>query len=354
MKRIFVIAVLALGMLSVSCKKKKEETIPSVETSDVIADFAHKVAFATYLDLENKANELHSKILLFNSNNSSSDLEDSKRIWKETRAAWEQSEGFLFGPVATQNLDPGIDDWPINKADLDSILASNQVFSQGFLDSTQTTLKGFHPMEYLLFGVSGNKVSSEFTAREKEYLVALADYLKRLTTSIRIIWDPNLPGNYTDQLITAGEANSHYTSQRAVFEEIINAMIGICEEVAEAKIQEPLVMQDPSLEESPFSQNSMTDFTNNIRSVQNVYLGSYKEDGIGLNEWVNANNISLDNAIQQKITIAINSFSLITLPFGQAILTQQNQLNTLQQNILELKNVLENELLPFVQTTITD
>ena len=135
---------------------------------------------------------------------------------------------------------------------------------------------------------------------------------------------------------------------------MINAMIGICEEVAEGKIQEPLLAQDPKLEESQFSHNSITDFTNNMRSVQNVYFGNYIENGRGLNEWVNASNISLDNKVQQKISAAINSFNLITLPFGQAILSQQTQLHSVQQSINELKDVLENELLPFVQQTITD
>ena len=55
-----------------------------------------------------------------------------------------------------------------------SLLASNQAFTQGFLDSTQTTLKGFHPMEYLLFGANGAKIPSDFTPREKEYLIAEA------------------------------------------------------------------------------------------------------------------------------------------------------------------------------------
>ncbi len=109
-----------------------------------------------------------------------------------------------------------------------------------------------------------------------------------------------------------------------------------------------------ALEESQFSKNSIADFTNNIRSVQNVYYGNYVEDGKGLNDWVNQNNISIDIKIQQKLTQAINSFNLITLPFGQAILTQQTQLNTVQVSIRELKDVLENELLPFVQASITE
>ena len=342
-------------LLAASCRKNKnDEASPTTETVEVLNDFSYKVALATYIDLENRAQSLHAKVMLFNSSNASSDLEACKQLWKDTRAAWEKNEAFLFGPVATEDMDPGIDDWPVNKLDLDSLLASNQAFTQGFLDSTQTTLKGFHPMEYLLFGATGNKVPADFTAREKEYLLSLADYIKRLTIKIRKSWDPNENGNYLHHVVNAGQSGSVYGSKRAAFEEIINGMIGICEEVADGKIHEPLVAQNPALEESQFSQNSIEDFTNNMRSVQNVYFGNYNEDGKGLNDWVNQNNISLDNKVQQKINQAINSFNLVTLPFGQAILTQQTQLNSVQTAIRELKDVLENELLPFVQSSVTE
>ena len=131
--------VLALAISSSSCRKSKDaEAKAATETSEVLNDFSYKVVLATYLDLEAKANALHLKVIQFNSSNTSSDLEASKLLWKDTRAVWELNEAFLFGPVATENFDPEIDDWPVNKGDLDSLLISNQTFTQGFLDSTQT------------------------------------------------------------------------------------------------------------------------------------------------------------------------------------------------------------------------
>ncbi len=354
MKLKFAPLATALLFLHLSCRKAETSEQTQTNIPEVLSEFSYKVAYATYSDLEQKSNQLHSKIMSFNSTNTSSDLEACKQLWKDTRAAWEQSEAFLFGPVATEDIDPAIDDWPVNQQDLDSLLASNQVFSQGFLDSTQTTLKGFHPMEYLLFGANGSKTPGDFTVREHEYLVALADYIKRLTTTLRKTWEPTEPGNYLVQFTQAGSNGNIYASKRAAVEELVNAMIGICEEVADGKIQEPLAAQDPKLEESQFSKNSITDFKNNIISVQNAYNGNYTENGIGLNNWVNQNNISLDNKVQQKIVNAINAFDLITIPFGEAIISQQNQLATVQQALRDLKAVLEDELLSFVQQTITE
>jgi uncharacterized iron-regulated protein len=137
-----------------------------------------------------------------------------------------------------------------------------------------------------------------------------------------------------------------------VYEEIVNSMIGICDEVANGKIEEPFVAQNPLLEESPFSYNSITDFTNNIRSVQNVYLGKYLLDGKGIEDLVRANNLSLDANIKNKINAAIAALNNVTVPFGQAIILQPIQITNAQNAINDLKSTLENDLLPFIKTTV--
>jgi hypothetical protein len=68
----------------------------------------------------------------------------------------------------------------------------------------------------------------------------------------------------------------------------MDAMIDICNEVANGKIAEPYIQQNSSLEESPFASNSIIDFTNNIKSVQNMYLGKYTNDGKGLEDLIKA------------------------------------------------------------------
>ena len=60
-----------------------------------------------------------------------------------------------------QGIDPGIDSWPVNVADLDAVLASGSTLTQE-LSSTGSsgTLKGFHTIEYLLFGAGGGKTAA--------------------------------------------------------------------------------------------------------------------------------------------------------------------------------------------------
>ncbi len=350
-KQIVTIALLVAISFVASCKKEETEETPATENLKVkiLEDFSLNIAQATYNDLATRASQLRLQVETFTSNINEPNLTQCKQGWRDCRAAWEQSESFLFGPVASDNIDPRIDSWPVNYNDLDSILASSALFTAGYVDSLEDALKGFHPIEYLLFGTGGNKSAVQFTPRELDFLNALVVNLEALTAQVASRWNPSVSGNYTTNFNTAGQSGSSYTSRRAAYEEIVNAMIGICEEVADGKMGEPLALQDPSLEESPFSFNSNTDFTNNIRGVKNVYLGVYQADGKGIEDLVRENNLSLDGRVKQKIENAIAALNAITAPFGQAIITQPVQVQNAIDAIDELKNVLEIELLPYVQ-----
>ncbi|TAH41614.1 MAG: hypothetical protein EYC69_08235 [Bacteroidetes bacterium] len=360
MKRISSFILGTFIIVATSCKKDSE-TAPVVPVltnqeiqTNILEDFSRKLVLSTYQDMENKMNTFYNACLDFDASQTQSDLENSRIAWKTVRAVWEQSEAFLFGPVSTENIDPSTDTWPVDYNSLDSLLNTSNAFTQAYMNSLGDELKGYHPAEFILWGATGNKMPVDFTPREREYLIALAADLQIKSTQLRASWDPSVADNYLLHIVNAGQAGSIYPSQRAVFEEIINAMIGICDEVANGKIYEPFASSDPSLEESPFSQNSLTDFKNNIRGVKNVYFGDYLVDGYGLNEFMVKNNLSLHSSVSSQIDNALNSFNGITVPFGQAIFSERTQVQHVMTQINSLKATLENQLLPFIQQSITE
>ena len=113
----------------------------------ILQDIGSNVIAATYSDMDNRSNQLNSNILALQQSANQTNLEACRTDWRNVRAAWEQSEGFLFGPVATENIDPRIDTWPVNHIDLDSILNSTVEFTPDYVDQLQDALKGFHPIE---------------------------------------------------------------------------------------------------------------------------------------------------------------------------------------------------------------
>ncbi|MES2388103.1 MAG: imelysin family protein [Bacteroidota bacterium] len=333
-----------------SCDPEKKETVPvaadSVIVKNLLSDFTTIVARPNYQAMAVNGAKLKEVVYKLNANLTQANLDSTRIVWRAMRENWEQTESFLFGPVANDNIDPGIDTWPVNKNDLDSLLGNSQPLTQAYVAGQQESLKGFHPLEYLLFGANGTKTPAEFTAREREYMVSLADYLAERSATLWNGWNPANSSNYGNVVIAAGSAaDSTYPTRYAAVEELIGSMAGIAGEVGEAKIGEPFQAGRPELEESPFSKNSMTDFKNNIIGVRNVYTGNYGgKTGTSLSTFVAKYNRDLDIRIKAKIESSIQALSNVTVSFGEAITTQTSQLQNAQTELDGLKDLLEGEL----------
>lgn len=350
------LAILLWGSIFLfSCKKDKSVADQIVTDNQIIQDIATNVIADTYSELKNQSNQLFIAIQNFISNPTTSKLEECKTHWKSTRRIWEMSEGFIYGPVATEDIDPKIDTWPVDFNAIETELSGTIDFSDDLLfEQLDNALKGFHPMEYLLWGENGHKTIAEFTNREFEYLNALGKDLQSKTEYLHNEWNSSNLLGYFHVFVQPGESNTYYSSMRSIYEEVVNGMIGICDEVAGGKIGEPFVYQDPSLEESPFSSNSLEDFQNNIRSIQHLYLGKFTNDQLGIEDFVRKYNLSLDNTIKTKLNTVFYSFNTITMPFGEAILQQPTQIQNTISALMELKETLEESLLPLIEQHVTN
>lgn len=357
----YLLASLVIFNLA-SCKKTKttdpvvdqpvEPTNTTVSKQAVLTDLSTNVINASYTDLSTKATALYNSIVAFSASSTQANLSSAQQAWRDVRSTYEQTEGFLFGPMSVDDIDPRVDTWPIDFQRLDSLLTSASTptpFTASYVNNLEESLKGFHPIEYFLFGQNGDKTASQITARQKDLMLAMADNLKTLCAQVKTSWD----NSYTTTFTTAGANNSVYPTIRSAYEEVINAMADICDEVATGKMKDPFDNKDASLEESPFAKNSLTDFTNNIKSVQNMYLGKFAVDGKGLEDLIKANNISMDGAIKTKIAASITALGNITVPFGQAILEtggQRTQVQTAMTTILDLQTYLQGDVKTYLQT----
>lgn len=345
-----------------SCKKAKkdpETPAPTTSTSStetkkaILNDLASNVIYASYSDLANKATIFYNNVVAFSTATTAVNLSACRQAWKDVRNTYEQTEGFLFGPMSVNNIDPDIDTWPVDFARLDSVLASSAVFSASYITSLEESLKGFHPVEYLLYGKDGSKNETQFKSREMDFMIALSLNIKTLCSEAQTSWDVTVNDNYNVKFTTAGSGSTVYPTFRSAYEELINAMADICDEVANGKMKDPFEQFNPALEESPFSKNSLIDFTNNIKSVQNIYLGKYVVDGKGLEDLIKANNLAMDGAIKTKIANTLTALGNITVPFGQAISATNGQ-RTLVQTAMttadDLRAYLSGDVKTYLQT----
>jgi putative iron-regulated protein len=359
MKKITLSALLLSVFVFNGCKKDDDDdtTTPeasAVTTQQVLDDFAHVLANPNYVEIASRANTLNTAVQTFNTTSTDNNLLAARQAWKDLRQSWERCESFLFGPVEDFNYDPMMDTWPVNQVDLDSLLASSNGLTLADIDNLPESLKGFHPIEYIIFGVAGTKLAVDVTAREKQYLLSLTQSLANTTADLRNSWDVTQSGNFTNELVTAGSGSVRFNTRKDALIAIVTAMGGICDEVANGKMEDPLAAQDSTLEESQFAHNSTTDFQNNMIGVLNVYLGKYSNDGRGLNDLVAAKNLSLDNTLQSQMNAAVNAFNSINSNYGEAIYTQQVQIHAAQDAINALRSTIENDLLNFIQANIND
>lgn len=135
------------------------ENINDNETLDpVVTQFVDGVVMPTYKDLKEKNEKLDNAVRTFKSNPTNANMIACSLAWLEARAPWESSEAFLFGPVDELGLDPNMDSWPLDQAQIVQILKSqdfkNLNWSEGESDDkieAAQSLRGFHTLEYLIF-----------------------------------------------------------------------------------------------------------------------------------------------------------------------------------------------------------
>ena len=365
MKKTFLIAGLA-ALTFFGCKRGDDNVVTPIQDfetgkSKVLNDFVDVVAIPQYNDLAAKAANLNNTIIALNATANQQNLDAAQKAWKDMRLVWEQCEGFLFGPVDYDGYDPKMDTWPTDYTQMDSLMASSVTFNATTIEDVNYTLRGFHPIEYILFGdqTHGARVPGSITTRQKEYMVSLGADLKKNCDALAASWQPS-GDNYGNLVKTAGQSGNHtYAKRSDIFLALVDGLAEICGEVGDGKMKDPFGTSPadvaPQTVESPYSGNSVSDFKNNIIGLQNVYLCKYGNGtGISFSNLVAVKNQALDNKLRAQITTAINSFDNITMPYEKAIISQRTQIQQTMTALNTLAETIDVDLRKFVVDYIKD
>ncbi len=318
----------------------------------VLNNIGNNVITETLKDFSLKTNalKLASDNLAIGNNASLTAL---KNAWLDARVPWEKSESFAFGPVLTDGpigiIDIAVDSWPVNTTSINAILASSATINTALLN-TNNEARGFHTIEYLAWGISGTKTATDLTARDIIYLKATCIDLAFRALNLYNNWLAS-QDNYVANLINAGQNNNQiYTSQKSAFIELIDGITGVANEVATSKIENALNggaggTPNPNLDESQYSKSTTLDLLNNIRGIQNIYLGDYNStDGKGLTDIIKIRKPELDAAVKLKILESISALNAISGTFASAIFNDRLALANAQNKILELQQLLDTDV----------
>ena len=352
MKHITLSIILALSLAACSSEGEnpvapEPEPDPGYDFSPILTDFADKTVIPTYKHLDTAARDLLAAVNNLKNNPSTATLATARAKWVASRIPWEQSEGFLFGPVDFSGYDPALDSWPVNRTDLEGVLGSSDPLTKTSVNNLANELKGFHTIEFLLFDEGSRKTIDDFTPRQYDYLIAATELLVDAAVALHTSWIAS-GENFRAQVVNAGAGSSAYTTQKAAVQEMVNGMIGIADEVGNGKIADPFTEQDTRLVESQFSFNSLLDFQDNMRSIQNVYEWGHNVEAMGLDEFIKSKNSALDQRVKAEIQATITEIGKISYPFRDALATDAAQITAAQQAIATLQQTLEGDVMSLV------
>ena len=383
-KKLFTMSLAMMGLCTFTAcsssndddKKddKKEIVIQDAEYDAIINQYVDNVVMPTYSDLKEKNSDLYLSVVDFGNAPSDAKFQAICDAWLAAREPWEQSEAFLFGPVADFGLDPNMDSWPLDQEAIVNTLKSqqwNDMTWSGDYDEDDEAIaaaqnvRGFHTLEFLAFRDGKARTLTDQAASDNaaDYVynesnaTAWAQYMRN--TAQLLVDDVTLLCNELEDSY-ANEFKKHnggdFTSGLSCIEQLIDGCIDIAGEVGGAKIGEPydLYMSGKKTEalyavESWYSWHSRDDYTNNIYSIRNAYYGS--RDGSihnnSLSKLVAKYDQELDQKVKQAIDRAAKNIQAIPQPFRNNINSTEAQ--NAMEACAELAEVLENDLKPFLQ-----
>ena len=361
MKKIFFYGMLLVAAATsmTSCNQTGKSDVESPKETALKAamtPYVDNTVVATYKSLADATVTLYNNCETIFENFeagklSEADVAAAAKSWTDARRYWELSEAFLFGPAANHNIDPHIDSWPLDKDGIEAMLGNaeqmKQIEEQGadyVGDKLGYGLLGFHAIEYMLYANDNADKSnvryhdiSTYTRAELVYLVAVAEDLRNQTVALEASWAGKDNVSEEKQAILeeaeidygvefskgygsymkVATGGTYATYQEAA-EELIQGCIDIADEVGNTKIGRPNTAtseEDRNYIESPYALNSIEDFQDNIRSIQNAYCGSQAGDA-SVSDYIKSVDANLDAECRKAIEDAINAIGQIAEPFA--------------------------------------
>lgn len=345
--------VTALGNANETIAKAQLTEEQETALRQVLANLVNNVIVPTYTDLADDVEDLEKTLNgLTVSTITQAQIDKACADFKAARQHWERSEAFLGGAASDFSIDPTIDSWPLDRAEL------LDYFKGGMTAEIEdeSTILGFHALEFILFRNGQNRKVSELQgndtyknfesvsgADELKYAQQVCKLLKERCFQLQVAWEGEKNASrvavvkaaglsyqtenglsYGENLTKAGITGSKSTfpSLKDAIAQVLSddegSCVAICNEVGTAKIANPFTNGDVAYVESPYSYNSITDFQDNIRSIRNVWLGSLDGNatqGSFHSFFAAVGQTAMNASVEDAFNSAINKIGGMPSPF---------------------------------------
>ena len=356
MKKLFKSAALVAAsiLLTVSvssCNKNNQDASEEAnkETKEaIVKQYLNHTIFPTYGKLAAETDKLVENLETLKGSMTQANVNTACATFLEARAWWEKSEAFLFGAANDFGIDPHIDSWPLDEDAFNNLMASPNMIAalandeDGMVAGEQlgNALLGFHGLEYILFRDGQPRNVADINGDMMTYIVAVSRDLRNRCVQLEVSWNDNAPQAHKDlmeelemnttvigsnntygaNMTQAGQAGSTYTTFTHALEAIIDGCIDIADEVGTSKIGKCHTGEDVTYVESPYSQKSITDFYDNILSIEAAYMGGIegeRDEALSVHNYLKDHNADLDTKAVNAINNALAKINAMKAPFVQ-------------------------------------
>ncbi|MCC8146476.1 MAG: hypothetical protein LIO93_08585 [Bacteroidales bacterium] len=334
---VFTAVVLSAGLYSCEDEAGEVEDNDNVY-KEILDKYVNTTIIPTYKALAESALEMRKANKALQNNPSDATMKTASDAWMDARIKWELNEAFLFGPVGEDGLDVDghTDSWPL---ELEAIKKSIQDEGGEITGREAWLLEseviGFHVAEYLLYRDGASRPVADLSTAELKYLTAVTDALvwdcmlayvawvgiENVSPEIKEVFEenPDVVKYLNDNTNWKDFANkmkngTGYSSLAAAVTEISTGIVTIAEEVGATKINAPYESRKVEDVESWYSWHSLDDYTNNIYSIKNAYLGGINDNtrtSVSLHTYIAQKNSQLDQRIIDKIEDCITKIQAI-------------------------------------------
>ena len=317
-------------------------------TGDAVANYADIVE-ATYADTLADAQALDGTLEALVADPSDTTLAAARTAWLDSREPYLQTEVFRFYDGPIDNAEDGpeglINAWPLDENYIDyvdgdpdaGIINGSETIDAATLEGLneqggeKNIATGYHAIEFLLWGQDqsttgpGDRPYTDYVTdgqgtaanqeRRGQYLTVAGDLLVGHIEQVHAQWTPDAAYR------TDFEADAELGLER-----ILTGMTILSGfETGGERLQAALDSGSQEDEHSCFSDNTHRDMIQDVRGVQNVWLGTYVRtdgstvSGESIQAVVAAKDAELADAITAKIAESLALAEALQTPFDQEI-----------------------------------
>lgn len=320
----------------------------------VAGELTRDVILPTYDDVVTTATALRTAAHAFADAPTTATLLDVRAAWQLARTPWKRTDAFRFGPTALQTLGVAIDQSPIDASKIEAEIAGTSALDTAYFENLGANKKGFHGIEYLLFGDT-TAVLDQFTTfqRRREFVAGAADHLVLSATALRAAWVDEAA-----RLADPGADNTDYPDINASIDALVNESVFQAEVIADTRLGKPLGTSTggtphPELQESGPSEFSIEDMKRALESIRNIYYGSRDgTPGKGIGGLVAARSPVTDRDVRAALDGALAAVTAIPGPYAQALVDARPTVLAAYTAVQELQDVLATEVVASLGATL--